>query len=116
MGLVPDPTLFITRNLDTLIPNDEEIAVAEFRECLGKICPVIDGGAVREKVLKKINAAKKDDTPWPKNRLSDSLSFALRCLKKNGLLDYWCRDDQRTFLRMSQDEKIAFLSCAKKGG
>lgn len=110
MGLVPDPTAFIIRHRDTLLPPGDEVDAESFRDLLGEICPVLDGGKVRNKVLKTMHTQNQAVSQWLEDRLSDSLSFALRRIKKLGLLDYWCPDDQRTFLRMSRDEKIAYLS------
>lgn len=114
MGFVPDPTAFIIRHRDKLLPPDKEITAESFREILGEICPVLDGGDVRENVLKTMHIQNPAVQQWPEDRLSDSLSFALRRIKKQGLLDYWCPDDQRTFLLMSRDEKIAYLSCSPR--
>lgn len=112
MGIVPDPTVFILRHIDQLLPSDQEVKASEFRTALGRLCPVLDGGSVRETVL-RIMAESGTVQQWPDDQLSSALSFALRRLSRSGHLKYWCPDDHRSFLLMTRGEKIAFLSREK---
>ena len=100
-GLYPDPTLYIERHIEKLIFPKEQITANKFRERLGALCPVIDGGSVFYEMRPKEHS---DDL------LSDSLSFALERLKHKKILSFWCPIDPRDFLRLNNQEKIAFLS------
>ncbi len=108
-GLVADPSTFIRSHLSELLPQKGATSADSFREQLGKICPVLDGGEVHRQLAKQLEAAGALHARTDES-LSDALSFSLRYLKREGLLNYWCPDDQRTFLLMSRGEKVAFLS------
>lgn len=105
-GLVPDPTEYLRRVLDDLIPARETVAAADLVDALGRRCPVLDGGAVHTTVGETIRASKGEVRS---GRLSPALSLAIRSLADLGELRHWCPDDQRTFLLFSNGEKIAFL-------
>jgi hypothetical protein len=106
-GVVPDPTVFLRRNLDGLLPAGDRLPVADFITRLGAACPVLDGGAVRLAVLKRMETA---GTPLPPaDRLSDALSFALRRLRREGRLRWDYVNDSYTFRDLSRGERINFL-------
>ena len=100
-GLIPDPTLFLRRHLDELVPAGEDMEIHRFISVLGTICPVLDGGAVRRRLLTRIAAE------WPENQVSDSLAFALERLDRSKELRVWCPDDQRTFMVTPAGKKLA---------
>jgi len=104
-GVYPDPTLFIKRHIDLLLPIGREFRIENFLKSLGDICPVIDGGKVFRKIL---------PSDYPGDLLSDSLSFALERLNNSRILYYWCPDDQRDFKRMTNNKKIAFIKRGAK--
>jgi hypothetical protein len=109
VGVVADPSTYLLRHLDEVVARDEVMPVHQFREKLGSLCPVLDGGSVHREIAATmvrtgVLTARLDD------RLSAALSFTLRYLRAMEVIDYWCPDDQRTFLLMSGDEKIAFVS------
>lgn len=108
-GLVPDPSLFLKRHLAQLLPAGEEVQAHMFRQRLGDVCPVLDGGVVREKLLPQLAP------DWPEQQISDALSFAILRLEKNGDLRAWCPDDQRQFLLTPPPlaRKIGFLARVK---
>jgi hypothetical protein len=106
-GLVPDPTAFLTRHIDELLPIDVETKVNEFRNKVGEICPILDGGTVFEEVSRRMHLNGVPE--MPNDQLSPSLSLALRRLKRSKAIDFYCPDDQRTFLMLANGEKIAFL-------
>jgi hypothetical protein len=107
-GLVPDPTTFLLRHLDDLLPRQGVVPIHEFKVTLGNICPVLDGGVLHAAVA-DVLAQKGAISPDNRMRVSPALSLALRNLSEEGALRYWCPDDQRLFQIMSQDEKIAFV-------
>jgi hypothetical protein len=106
-GIVPDPSAFLTRHLDDLLPVGEEIGAPEFCSQLGQLCPVLDGGSVRAAILAKTKAV-------PSSELSESLSFALRRLQACGRLKFWAIDDARAPLVMAghadEDRRITHLT------
>lgn len=108
-GLVPDPSAFVRAHLDTLLPGDERaITAGEFRAALGALCPVLDGGATHTEIGTKLTGEA------PEDRFSPALSFALRYLRDAGAIRFWCPDDQRGFLLLTHDDKIAFVSRARE--
>jgi hypothetical protein len=104
-GLVPDPTEYLRRHLDRLLPDERPVASPAFRERLGQLCPVLDGGSVRAAVLEYMHRAGAPR--WPDGQLSDALSLALRKLQSEGLLHWTYRDDARTFLDLSRRERVS---------
>src|SRR5207249_2852174 len=107
-GLVSDPTTYLMRHIDTLLPPTGPVRIATFRRVLGAACPVLDGGVVHEAVGDELTQNGVHFSNH-RERLSPALSLALRNLKEQGIARYWCPDDQRDFLLMSFDEKVAFL-------
>jgi hypothetical protein len=107
--VVPDPTLFLHRHLSRLLPAGEEVDVNKFRKRLGAICPVLDGGTVRDKLLERIAP------DWPESQISESLSFAISRLERSGEVRAWCPDDQRVFAVTPPPavRKIAYLARTK---
>jgi hypothetical protein len=103
-GLVPDPTLFVRRHLPHLLPAGEEVDALSFRQRAGALCPVLDGGAVRDALLASIAP------DWPEQQLSDALAFAIARLEQSGELRVWCPDDSRAFLLTPAGRKIAYLA------
>ena len=111
-GLVPDPTEYTKRHLTELLPLKKQVPIQEFQQNLGRLCPVLDGGIVHDSVASKL--AQKGVYQNQRERLSPAFSFAIRNLQEEGILHYWCPDDQRVFHLMSGDEKIAFLTREKE--
>ena len=103
-GLVPDPTLFVRRHLPQLLPAGEEVDALSFRQRAGALCPVLDGGAVRDELLASIAPE------WPEQQLSDALAFAIARLGQSGEIRVWCPDDSRDFLLTPAGLKIAYLA------
>jgi hypothetical protein len=107
-GVVPDPTEFLRRHLPQLLPGSVPVAAADFRRSLGRICPVLDGGDVRVRVLEKMRAAGLPSRPA--DQLSDALSLALRRLHSEKVLHWSYPDDADDFLTLSRDERAAFFA------
>ena len=103
-GLVPDPTLFVRRHLPQLLPAGEEVDALSFRQRAGALCPVLDGGTVRDELLASIAPE------WPEQQISDALAFAIARLEQSGELRAWCPDDSRAFLLTPAGRKIAYLA------
>jgi hypothetical protein len=101
-GVVPDPTEFLRRDLDALLPPGKPREPAAFRAELGRRCPVLDGGAAREAALKRMNAAPAD------GRLSEALAQGLRRLRAEGELHWTYKDDARTFLDLGRERVSDF--------
>lgn len=106
-SIIPDPTTFLTRHLHELLPPNCRVDAFSFRKQLGSICSVLDGGGVREELLEQIQ--KATGRAFDDDRISDALSLALRQLAEAKLIDYDCPNDQRRFLRLYDDHRIAFL-------
>jgi len=104
-GFYPDPTEFLKNHLNVLFNENETLSVEDFISNLGELCPVLDGGAVFE----KMNFSKRPD-----NVISDSLSFAIERLKFSKHLDYHCPNDQRDFHLLSSGDKIAYITIKKR--
>jgi len=108
-GIVPDPTRLILRHIDDLIPPGQTVGIREFRSSIGSLCPVLDGGTGNNWASRLIGESDPS-LARPDDQLSNSLSFALRYLRSAARLHYWCPDDQRDFLLMTRNEKIAYVS------
>jgi hypothetical protein len=106
-GVIPDPTDYLRRFLPEILPLGEEVTAQDFRSRLAQLCPALDGGAVREALLQKL------DPDWPANRLSESLAFAIERLQHSKEVQAWCPDDWRDFLLTPDGTKIAFLKRTK---
>lgn len=106
-GVIPDPTAFLRRHLDRLLPPGERVTVADFVARLGEACPVLDGGVVRLAVLRRMATAGLP--PAPAERLSDALSFAIRRLRKEGVLGWSYVNDSFSFSDLSRGERVNFL-------
>jgi hypothetical protein len=108
-GVIPDPSTYLLRHLDELLTRGGPTPIHQFRDHLGLLCPVLDGGTIHRDIAGGMRTA--GTLQWkPSERLSGALSFALRYLKATGAIHFWCPDDQRTFLLMSDDERIAYIS------
>jgi hypothetical protein len=106
-GVIPDPTHFLRPRIERLLPPGEQVSVATFLTRLGEQCPVLDGGVVRSAVLRRMEGA--GTLPATTEELSDSLSFALRRLRKEGLLTWSYVNDSFSFRDLSRGERINFL-------
>jgi hypothetical protein len=106
-GVIPDPTHFLRARMGRLLPPGEEVSVATFLTRLGEECPVLDGGVVRSAVLRRME--ESGVLPATTEGLSDSLSFALRRLRMEGLLTWSYVNDSFTFRDLSRGERINFL-------
>lgn len=101
-GLVADPTDFLRRHLADLLPRADVVPVWTFRERLGRLCPVLDGGSVRDETLAAF------DLSWSNDRLADSTAFALRRLADEKLVRLEYFNDARggSFLRLGPELKV----------
>lgn len=108
LGLVPDPTSYLSRHLDELLPPTGHVSAHDFKASVGALCPVLDGGVVNAAVA-DVLAQKSAIALDYSSRISPALSLALRNLRESGLIRYWCPDDQRVFHLMSFEEKVAFV-------
>jgi hypothetical protein len=106
-AIVPDPTTYLRRHIDIVLPQAEVVDAHEFRRRVGQLCPVLDSGVIRTQVLEKLQL--RGAKPWPSDQLSDALSLAIRGLSEMKLLRYGYRNDARVFLTLSRGERIASL-------
>jgi hypothetical protein len=88
-GLVAAPTPFLRAHLAEVLPPDEWVPVHRFREELGQVCPVLDGGVIRARVLEAFAL------DWPPNRLSDAAAYALARLEREGRIQLGSYNDAR---------------------
>lgn len=76
--IVPDPTLYLKRNLKRLFDRlGEKILLIEFIDRLARICPLFETGHFREEIARYIGDR-------PPNYLSTSTAFALYRLQDEG--------------------------------
>lgn len=107
-GVMPDPSAFLRRHLQELLPTTHAtLSATEFRARVGSLCPVLDGGSVRATVLSRLHALGAP--PWPDIRFSDALSFALRRLHAADELHWTYIDDSRGFLELARGERVNFF-------
>jgi hypothetical protein len=107
-GVIPDPSAFLRRHLQQLLPTTNSVlSAAEFRTCLGNLCPPLDGGSVRATVLSRLRVLGAP--PWPEGRFSDALSFAIRRLHIEGHLHWTYIDDSQAFLELTHGERVNFF-------
>jgi|GEM_PF-6244161 len=103
--LVPDPTEYLTLNLEQLVKPGEEVRAAEFCRRLGDLCPVLDGGKIRAAVV------HLSSRPFPSNTFSPALSIALERLERRKLLLLSAPDDERSVMHLSGGRRrVAFLT------
>jgi len=107
-GLVADPSLYLMRHIDLLLEPGEEISLKEFRQRLGAICPVLDGGDVRARVLNRMLEAGALDS-WPPDHLSAALSFALRRLEESKVISLRLTPDAREFVVLSHQTSMELI-------
>lgn len=107
-GIVCDPSVLIRRFLDEIIAPEETIPADVFRDRLGKSLPILDGGLVHQEVRERVATARGELQQIA--RISPGVSMAIRELRDRGELNYYCPDDQRTFLLLDDGEKFAFAS------
>jgi hypothetical protein len=110
-GLIPDPTTFLLRHIDELLPRKGATTIHDFKVAVGNLCPALDGGIVHATVAEEM-ASKGVGASDYRTRISPALSLALRNLKESSVLSYSCPDDQRVFQIMAKDEKVAFIERA----
>jgi hypothetical protein len=112
-GIVCDPAVLLTRFLDEILPDRDEVTAADFRARLGVVFPPLDGGHIFRAVRQRVAAARGETTD-DTDRLSPGLGMALRELRDRKLLSFHCPDDQRTFLLFDDGERVAFVSREKR--
>ena len=99
--LVPDPTVYIRRNLKLLFnqPTDEKILLNEFINRLAIKCPLFETGKFREAVEANIGLR-------PTNYLSTSTAFALFRLQDEGCIKLIIESDADLMLLPKANERI----------
>ncbi|KJH72501.1 protein DpdG [Aliterella atlantica] len=79
--LVPDPTIYLKRNLRYLFQkSDEKVLAREFIDRLAKKCPIFETGHFRETIEANIGRRQP-------NYLSNSTAFALLRLQNEGYIE-----------------------------
>ncbi len=98
--LVPDPTIYIRRNLNLLFNNsNEKISLNEFINRLALKCPLFETGKFRETVEEHIGQR-------PTNYLSTSTAFALFRLQDEGYIKLIRESDADLILLPKADNRI----------
>ena len=100
-GFYPDPTLYLSMHIDKLLFSKEVVSAEEFKRRLGSLCPVLDGGSMFLEMRSKGH---------PDDLLSDGLSLALERLCHRKVMKYWCPEDERHFLRLTNKQNMAYIS------
>lgn len=112
-GVVRTPSVLLGRFLDELLPDEEELSASEFRNRIGALFPSLDGGRVFREVKRRVAAVRSEveaDDRW-----SPGVTSALHELKERGQIDFYCPNDQRTFLLLDDGEPIAFVRRRREG-
>jgi hypothetical protein len=113
-GVVPDPSGCLRRRIDDVLPPRlGEIHVRDLRARIAAICPALDGGVHHERVGRRLAERNRPHALAP-DRLTPGLSFALRHLRDARVIEFHCPNDQRDFLLMTRDEKVAFVRRAEE--
>lgn len=98
--LVPDPTIYIRRNLNLLLDNsNEKVLLNEFISRLALKCPLFETGKFREAVEEHIGQR-------PTNYLSTSTAFALFRLQDEGYIKLIRESDADLMLLPKADNRI----------
>ncbi len=92
-SLIPDPTRYLRTHLPDLYNNsgDQTLPIKRFFEELGKTCPVIEGGFLRQEIHEKMGTEES-------YTLSSVTSFALVRLEKSGLIKMLDKSDADAYL------------------
>jgi hypothetical protein len=86
-AIVPDPTLYLKRNLPYLFQaSGEKVPIREFIDRLARKCPLFETGQFREAIERGIE-------PRPVNFLSTSTAFALFRLREAEYIDLMRESD-----------------------
>lgn len=79
--ILPDPTPAVRDELSTVLRGSDEMPAQRFFDAIAKELPVLDGGAYREHVAENMLTELS-----PSDRLTDSMSLAIRRLEREGRL------------------------------
>jgi hypothetical protein len=90
--IIPDPTNAIACRLDQIFGQAKELAIKPFLKELGKLCPVLDGGVIREQVERRLKKARREET------LSPATSLALLRLENRGVITLAAPSDANVVL------------------
>ncbi len=109
-NLIADPTRYLTRHLGLLLPSEETVPIRQFRQELGKLCPVLDGGAIHEEVREVYEIERAD------NAMSPALGYALSRLEHQKLIKMERINDAPAHrILIYNDEKITDVRRLSKG-
>jgi hypothetical protein len=78
--ITPDPTNAIASRLGTVFETKKELPVGLFLKDLARLCPVLEGGVIREQVERRLKRPRAEAT------LSPATSLALLRLETRGTL------------------------------
>lgn len=101
--IVPDPTVYIQRNLKDLFQGQVrgKLQIREFIDRLAEKCPLFETGKFREQVEEKIGFRLP-------NHLSTSTAFALFRLQDDGCIKLIKESDADLFILPSGDKEAGF--------
>ncbi len=101
--IVPDPTVYIQRNLKDLFQGQVrgKLQIREFIDRLAEKCPLFETGKFREQVEEKIGFRLP-------NHLSTSTAFALFRLQDDGCIQLIKESDADLFILPSGDKEAGF--------
>ncbi len=83
---VPDPTIYLRRNLPSIFNGDKEVLLREFVTRLAKRCPVFETGKFRDEIESQMGNRQP-------NYLSNSTAFALFRLQDEGYIQIHRKSD-----------------------
>lgn len=99
--MIPDPTTFLRRHWKEFkdLAKSKKIRVIDFYNKVGQLCPVLDSGAVCEKI--------KDKVPtYPEDYFSKSLSLAMIRLEAEGFFKIQYEAETHEGMNIYQNSEI----------
>lgn len=96
-----DPSIMVRSTVLDNFTSGEDVAVAKFLSKLNNKFPIMDGGKFRLETEKKLQSPTTN--LLKNNKISISLSFALRRLKSEGLIKFDKKGDAEKFTLLGRD-------------
>jgi len=110
-----DPTIMVRSVISDNLTKGEEIVFDKFLKKLNTKFPILDGGKLRVEVEKKLQS--KTTNLYKSATISISLSFALRRLRSEGIIEFIKKSDAKKFNLLGRDcEPFQELSHLKYTG
>jgi hypothetical protein len=109
--IISDPTAFIRKIISDLFADVSTLRMADFAQRLGKRCPVLEGGSIRETLNKTYQLERR-----PEQYFSSSTSHALLRLQEEGVITLNRKSDADIFIitEGNREHRISEISWTQK--